>query len=302
MLQPFSNPAGKKLLVSLREDVFKRKKIYHRKDHFIMFVCGGKLGEREGSLRQQFIGWAKDNLPEFVCLIAEEALSDNFAGEGRTFVNLAKFELIIAEVADCVLIFPESPGSYAEAGFFANSTISKKTLVINPLDLQTVDSFLNLGPFDTINAASHLKPTILINVQGQTDFTPVGQRLRERIKWPKNRERLPYQTFGKFNSKQKIMVVFEMLRLLRLADLQTLRRALVTCFGGNPRYQELRHLLRIQLAAKFIQRNGAYFMVTPEVTLVEIEHFETERLFAQIHYFYQKHSKELYEVLAGTTQ
>lgn len=302
MLRPFSNPAGKKLLVSLREDVFKRKKIYHRKDHFIMFVCGGKLGEREGSLRQQFIGWAEDNLPEFVCLVAEEALNDNFAGEGRTFVNLAKFELIIAEVADCVLIFPESAGSYAEAGFFANSKISKKTLVINPLDLQTVDSFLNLGPIDTINAASHLKPTILINVQGQTDFTPVGQRLKERIKWPQPRELLPYQKFGKFNFKQKIIVVFEMLRLLRLADLRTLRQALVTCFGGNPRYQELQHLLRILLAAKFIQRSDAYFRVTPEVTLVEIEHFEIERLFAQINYFYQKHSKELYEALAGKAQ
>ena len=295
----FSNPAGEKLLASLRDDVFKRKKIYHRKDRFIMFVCGGRLGAGEGSLRQQFIGWAKDNLPNFVCLMAEEAMNASLAGEDRTFVNLTRFELIIAEVADCVLIFPESAGSYAEAGFFANSRISKKTLVVNPFDLQAVDSFLNLGPLDTINAASHLKPTILIDAQGEPDFTPVAQRLT-RITWPAHRERLPYQRFGQFNFKQKLLVTFEMLRLLRLADLQTLRQALVACFGGNPRNQELHHLLRIMLAAQFIERHHAYFRVVSTVTLVDIEHLETELLFAQIQFFYQKYSIELYEALAGT--
>ena len=242
--------------------------------------------------------WAEHNLPQYICLLAEDALKDNFVGEGRSFVNLAKFETVVADVADCVLIFPESAGSFAETGFFANSKISEKTLVANPFELQVEDSFLNLGPIDSISTVSVLKPTVLINVNQTPDFSPIGQRLSERLKWPEYRERLLYRKFGEFSFKQKLLVVFETLRLLRLAELTTLRHALVTCFGGNPRYQELRHLLRILIAARFIERHGAYFKAVPNLTLIEIEHLEIETVFAQVNFFYQKHSKDLYDALA----
>lgn len=294
MSELFSNEAGRQLLSSLRQ-VFEEKRIYHRKNRFIMFVCGGKLGDGHSSLRKQFINWAQENLTEFVCVMAEDALADNFAGEGRSFVNLAKFESIIADVADCVILFPESPGSYAEAGFFSNSRIIReKTLVINPLSLQTADSFLNLGPIETISSFSFLRPTMLLNT---TDFTPVGERLKERVKWPEHRERLPYQKFGQFTFKQKLLVVFEILRLLRMANLKTLRFAIRMCFGGNPQYAELRHLLRILLAAKFIVREGENFRTVAGISLVEIEHLEVERVLAQVQFFYQKYSKELYDSL-----
>lgn len=296
MSELFSNEAGAQVLQSLRQ-VFKEKRIFHRKERFIMFVCGGRLGDGQTSLRKQFVDWAEENLTEFVCVMAEDALADNFAGEGRSFVNLAQFESIIADVADCVVIFPESPGSYAETGFFSNSKIIRnKTLIINPLAFQAVDSFLNLGPIETINSSSFLRSTLFISA---TDFTQVGERLKERVKWPEHRERLPYQKFGQFTFKQKLLVVFEILRLLRMANLRTLRFALYTCFGGNPKYAELKHLLRILLAAKFISRDGdgEHFKTEPGVSLIEIEHLEVERVFAQVQYFYQKYSRELYELL-----
>jgi hypothetical protein len=168
--------------------VFSEKRIYHRESRLIMFVCGGETGEGGTSLRKQFIEWAENNLLEFVCLIAEEALKDSFADEGLSFVNLAKFELVLADVADCVLIFPESPGSFAETGFFANpSKVRRKSLVINKLSLQTAESFLNLGPIDTISSSSFLKPTLLLNAPAAIDFTPIAQRLRERVKLPEHR-------------------------------------------------------------------------------------------------------------------
>jgi len=191
MSELFANSAGEKLIGSLRE-VFKEKRVYYRQGRFIMFVCGGELREGGTSLRKQFVDWAEQNLPEFVCLLAEDALKDSFAGEGRSFVNLATFESILADVADCVLIFPESPGSFADTGFFANSKILRqKSLVINKLSHQTAESFLNLGPIDTISSFSFLKPTVLINAQEVIDFTQVGERLKERVRWPEHRERLP---------------------------------------------------------------------------------------------------------------
>jgi hypothetical protein len=301
MAHPFSNPAGQQLLESLRK-IFQEKRIFHRKHKFIIFVCGGRLEDGQASLRKQFIDWANEHLQEFICLLAEEALKDNFAGEGRRFVNLARFESIIAEIADCVLIFPESAGSFAETGFFANSKIRKKTLVVNLLDFQTVDSFLNLGPIDTINVDSFLRWTIFVNAQEPVDFAHIAERLTERVKWPQQRERLPYQRFGQFNFKQKLLIVFEVIRLLRLADLKTLRHVLVVCFKGNPPYSELTHILRILLAAKFVERDGDYFKVVGGLSLVEIEHVEIEKVFSQVNLFYQKYSTELFEALPGVAK
>jgi hypothetical protein len=53
------------------------------------------------------------------------------------------------------------------------------------------------------------------------------------------------------------------------------------------------------LAAKFIQRNQEteYFTTVPGVALVEIEHLEIERVFAQVQFFYQKYSRDLYDAL-----
>ena len=301
MSPPFSNQAGSHLLASIRQ-IFEEKKVFHRHDRFFLFVCGGRLGEGDTSLRKAFLRWAEVNLPEFVCLLAEDALKDSFVGEGRAFVNLGKFETIIADVADCVLIFPESAGSFAETGFFANSKVSKKTLVVNPLTLQTVDSFLNLGPIESIDRSSFLRPTVLINVESAADFRPVAERLRERVKWPEHRERIAYQKFGAFNFKEKLLIVFEILRLLGLANLKMLRHVLTTCFGGSPNYQEIKHLLRILLAARYIERQAEYFRPVTGLKLIEIEHLEIEKIFAQVQFYYQKHPKDIFNALMGANQ
>jgi hypothetical protein len=128
------------------------------------------------------------------------------------------------------------------------------------------------------------------------------QRLTASVKWPDHRERLRYKTFGKFNFKEKLLVVFEMLRLLRLADRKTLRHALVKCFGGNPRDQELTHLLRILLAAKFIKRQEEYFKVETGLNLIEIEHVDIEQLFSWVTLFYETHSPELFDALSEVTR
>jgi hypothetical protein len=253
-------------------------------------------GKEATDFRQQFIEWAQPNLPEFICLKAEDALKDTFVGEGRSFVNLTTFESIIASVADCVLIFPESVGSYAEVGFFATSPeIRAKTLVVNPYAFQAEVSFLNHGPIDTINRDSILK---LLSIKYDiVDLAMIRQHLLNSVKWPSHRERIPHKTFGKFTFRERLFVVFEILRFLRLADLKTLRRVLVYCFGGNPKNKELIHLLRILLAAKFIERHEIYFKVIPGMNLMEIEHLEVETVFLQFNHFYKHNSPEIYKAL-----
>lgn len=57
----------------------------------------------------------------------------------------------MASTADCVLIFVESPGSFAETGLFAAlKKIRKKTFVVNTRKQSQKDSFLNQGPIRLI--------------------------------------------------------------------------------------------------------------------------------------------------------
>jgi hypothetical protein len=254
------------------------------------------------SLRKQFISWAQFHLPEFICLLAEAALRDNLAGEGRGFVNLSRFESIIADVADCVLIFPESAGSFAETGFFSGTKIKEKTLVVNPLLLQTEDSFLNLGPINTINGISFLQPTVFINTGETLDFAPIKKRLLDRVKWPEQRERLHFRKFSEFSFREKLIIVFELLRLLRLADLKTLRYAVKACFDGNPTHHEFKHLIRILLAAQYVEREGEYFKTVGDIALAEFDHFDGAALSAQVMFFYQRHSQDLYRALLRARQ
>jgi hypothetical protein len=299
MANLFSNPAGQRLLEYLRE-IFEEKPVYFRKHPLIIFVCGGRLEDDHASLRKQFINWAESNLTDFNCVLAETALKYDLSNGEPYFRNLAKFETVVAQVADCVLIFPESAGSFAETGFFANSEkISRKTLVVNPLTLQSEDSFLNLGPLATFNHVSFLQPTILLDGQETIDFTQLAQRLGRVTR---QRERLRHQRFGKFKVKQKLLVVFALLRFLRLADIENLRHAIITCFGGNPPYRELEFLLRILLAAKFVQQNERYFQAVAGVNLVEIENLEMETVFARVTLFYEDNATELFDALSELNQ
>lgn len=286
------------MLESLRV-VFQNKPVYLLNRPFFVFVCGGKLEPEQTSLRQQFIQWAEHQLPNFVCLLAENALKDNFVAGRRTFIDLARFESVIAGIADCVLIFPESPGSFAETGFFSGSRkIRGKTLVINPNEEQS-DSFLNRGPINTIDRFSFLRPTVHCGALRSADFTPLGQRLRDCLAGT-HRDQLEYREFRQLNRMEKLAVVLEILRLLRLADFNTLKHAISVCFESKPQPQELSDLLRILQAAKFVKKDedAPYFRVVGGASLIEIENVDIDKILASVTLFYlQLNSPRLLKAL-----
>jgi hypothetical protein len=292
-----SNPAWKPVLESLRA-VFENKPVYLRNRPFFVFVCGGKLGQGKTTLRQQFLQWADHELPNFVCLLAENAIKDNFVAGRRTFIDLARFESVIAGIADCVLIFPESPGSFAETGFFSGSPkIRDKTLVINP-NAQQSPSFLNRGPIHKIDGSSLFRPTVHCGASQAADFTPVGQRLRDCLGGTP-RHQLEYREFRQLNGKEKLAVVLEILRLLRLADSTTLKHAISVCFGSNPSAQELADLLRILQAGKFVRKDEEtpYYRIVGRASLIEIKNVDIDEILASVTLFYQLNSPRLLKAL-----
>jgi len=158
----FGHPRGVRLLDEVKAILLGQGNIFQRKDHFILFVCGGDASETADTLRANFLRWAKSELADFITLLAESAYQQTYSEDAPELINLGTFERLIAEICDGVLIFPESVGSYAEIGFFSNTSVKKRVLVANEEPHYSRDSFMNLGPILTIDRASSLRPAIPI--------------------------------------------------------------------------------------------------------------------------------------------
>ena len=298
MSNPLLGDPDRRLLLNIR-DTFRTKEIVevHRKP--LLFVCGGATNGPQSSLRKEFLVWAAIELTDFLFLLAEDAMQDSFANEGRYFVNLSKFESLIADVSDGVLIFPESEGSYAELGYFSHAEVKRKTFVANRIAFQTSDSFINHGPIHSIESTSYLKQVRLTTTdEGVTDFTPIKNRLQQAIKMPEDRRRVEYGRFASLNFRHRRSLTFELVRLLQLANLDTIRYAIAKCFDpANPSKKDVTNLLRILQAARWVDRHDEYFFASKGVELVEIKHVEKELLVARTRMYYQKHAPELFKTL-----
>ncbi|MGD0791276.1 MAG: retron St85 family effector protein [Terriglobales bacterium] len=327
-----STQSGKRLLGDI-QNIFEKGRIYLRNDKTILFVCGGPIDsfktEKKGQLskfrrwsqlrslltplkptkqsqREKFLVWAAREIPDFVCLLAEDALNNNFVGENREFVNLSQFESVVAFVADGVLIFPESPGSHAEIGFFSNSPrISRKTLVANLIEFQTEASFLNRGPIHQISSGkdpTFLPPVHLTKINGEVDFAPIRDRLRSEFRDAREPQHLLYGKFGKLNFKERLCVTFEMIRLLEPVDLSTLRYVIGQCFKTTPPLdKDLRHLLRILMALNYVERVRAHqhFRIVPGTAMADFEKVDWETVVARVKEHYSEHFPLSSSIMSG---
>jgi hypothetical protein len=115
------------------------------------FICGGNDQDGISALRQQFLAHLRASTSPILPVLAEKAFPHQLVER-----NLQEFESYLASAADCVLIFVESPGSFAETGLFAAlKKVRKKTFIINTRDESMKDSFLNLGPIKLIHRKSN---------------------------------------------------------------------------------------------------------------------------------------------------
>jgi hypothetical protein len=115
---PFLHPSSG-MLIERVAHAFGSNDAFLVADRNLLFVCGGPVTSACNSLRKEFLRYAQTELPNFRVFLAEAALQDIAQYNAPDFLNLALFEDFVAEFADCILLFPESPGSYAEIGFFS---------------------------------------------------------------------------------------------------------------------------------------------------------------------------------------
>jgi hypothetical protein len=251
MSHPFEHPASEKLLERVASH-FKDRSTYLLPQNKLVFVCGGPVNQ--GSARSKFLKWARENISGFRFFLAESAAKDIISGAAPKFLNLAAFESVLADVADVVVIFPESVGSWAETGFFsALPQFQKKCLVVNCVTEQG-DSFLNVGPIQTINESSDYRPVVFVNFgDEEIDFSHVVEKLKRYEHHNKIKVRV--ENFNAMTGQQQLAFVFYLIQIfpsLNLSGIHLLFKRICS------RYKRARiaELLSILVSTDHVKRRG----------------------------------------------
>ena len=164
-------------------------------------------------MRSRFLKFAERELSNCHIFLAEYALEALVSEDGAGRHDLTAIEEFIGEIADAIVLFPESPGSFAELGYFSKTLeLARKSLVISDYNLQGQDGFIALGPIHLIDKASIYKPSIQLIYGEQADFKHISQRLAKRIK----RTRKSFlKEAGSLTDREYFFAVFELIRIFR---------------------------------------------------------------------------------------
>ncbi len=298
MGHPFEHPEAKRLMNVVAQR-FQTNKVFIQSSSKVVFVCGGATDQE--NLRRRFLSYAETELTDFRMFRAEDAEKDYVSNNEPQYVNVAEFEEAIGAIADCILIFPESPGSYAELGYFASiPELRDKSLVIPNGQLQGEDSFISRGPIALIDAHSTFKPGIQLDYERDPqDFAQIKGRLEQRMPRRK-RIRFAFSDYSALSPQQKFFAVYELIRLYRCLDFDGLRYVFKSAFG-NSKSAELKRNLSILVAAKLVTRVGpdtSHFTATAASTaFMDFDGLDVDGFQLRLVELYEKASPEYTEVL-----
>lgn len=262
MTSEFNTTAGISLLAEIK-NLFESGRVFRRNDLPFVFVCGGRTDAN--TMRKQFLDWSGKELPQVITVLAEQAFRDTVFHDPPHAYNLSIFESLIAEISDCVILFPESLGAFAEMGLFSAITnIRSKILVVNDIQYQARNSFVNLGPIDTFDRKSFLK-TLHVRTDGPDaiDFSPIRERLERWLK-RNNRTSLPYRPYNQLTKLEKVRIIMEIVNLLHATSLRGLIQCIQSAFG-KPNSTELKQLLSILIGSNRVERCDGDFYALSQV-------------------------------------
>lgn len=274
MPDPFEEPKKMRDFERVAERL-KASKPYISRTILFAFVCGGHEKDKD-AIRSQFLRWLPLNAPNVIALVSEAA----FGAHGADgFINLSRFEKVISECADVVIIFPESVGSYAETGLFSgHPPTSKKCLVANVAEHHADDSFLNNGPIDQITKDSRFKPTIVLQRDDlDTGFRQIKLRIeRGRLK----KERFELTRLEKMPGLARLGLIQYIASLLPQPKPIEIKKAL-TAIGATQNKSTFDDLLAIGCAAGLLKASDEHveaISTAPQLVAFEGIERESERL------------------------
>jgi hypothetical protein len=309
---PFQHPRGKELLKRVA-DIFRSDSTYILRDSNIVLVCGGPVDKpnivfvggvpvEKPSMRKRFLEYGSRQLNHLRLFLAENAEADYVSNVEAELLDVGKFEEIIAEICDCLIIFPESAGSFAELGYFSRSEeLRKKILVVNDAELQGQDSFIRRGPIHSIDAVSQFKTEIQVEYNEKANFDLVKERLEHRIVG-KRRKRFEFTKFSDLTPRVTFFAIFEIIRLFEVMSLDAVEYAFRSIFT-NVNISLLKQLLSILVAADLVRRAGRdqeFFCINRNARpFMEFENFDEIAFRLSLDDLYVEEFPEIASVVQG---
>ena len=267
-------------------------------NYHLSFVCGGAS---DSSIRAQFLDFLnRQGVSDLIVVLAEKSMEEVLASDHTTFLNLSEFESLIAEILDCILIFHEIPGSFAELGYFAaNAGIAQKSLVVNSAEFQD-GSFINYGPVPHLNSASIYQPfpIILADDYDAGFATAMGRLIEKTTKVWKYKRRLHMKPFKESSAKQIFLVFAELLREWKIMSPENLRFSVKQVMGSYD-VKKLNRIMAVLVAMGYVVRDeyGDYKVVDSDWCLLDSD--EAGKISIDIIGYYQKHDPESLEAAGG---
>lgn len=150
MIDSLSKSDCAKISKKIREDIFKPANSFKT----TIFLCGADKSQKD-KLRFK-IAESLGNLfySHYYDLIYPEDIFEELLYSSKS-KDLLSLEGLLAESVDAIVLIPESPGSFAELGAFANDDkLRSKLICIVDHKYQKDKSFINQGPLKLVKNAN----------------------------------------------------------------------------------------------------------------------------------------------------
>lgn len=140
----------KKLSLKIRDDFFRPVNTYKT----TIFLCGADLSQKD-KIRYK-IATALNSwwYSIYYDIIYPEDIFDELLYSSQS-KDLLSLENLLAESVDAIVLIPESPGSFAELGAFANDEkLREKLICVIDTKYKKDKSFINQGPLKLVKKAN----------------------------------------------------------------------------------------------------------------------------------------------------
>lgn len=256
MRHPVTEPQNKRVRDRLNDLVLNG--LHRTASTNIIFVCGG---DEEYHLRPKFIQFMKSEMPGYRPFRPEAAQKDYFEQDHEDSLNLNHFEELVSSLSLGIVLFAESPGSYAETGLFsALDNARRKTLVVLNASLQGRGSFLTFGPVAVIVDKSRLGAAIQLDYENP-QFGHIKDRIEDRIPIPKGYRAIGAKDFSDLEPIEIMALVWFYVDLLRACSFEDLVFVINSAFNAHANERRIKEVLSVLVGVGAIVREGPLGLV-----------------------------------------
>jgi hypothetical protein len=233
------------------------KRFYYSKENYIIFVCGASLtSDNKINARKNFLKYAERHLREYDFFIAEDFL---FTEE--TITDLLSLEDKMTSYSDCIMIFLESFSAGAELGAFSiKDNIAKQLLVINDIEHEGNNSFIEKGPLAKINKISKFAPVIYCKLNMALEAIPRIKGVIEKNHKNRNQgvELFNLDSFNSLSPKRKLLFLLDLITIFSPLTRMELINLLRELFGEG--FYKIDDEISMLLIMKYITFVGNYII------------------------------------------